>query len=194
MSLPDSTETPRTLALRKIVEETEAEQIFDWPKLGDGDYALFARIIHIYSVFDFILHHVMEIMDKQGMLAPLAGKTQRLTSARVAEVIQLSPIWIGSNKFALEEIESYRRVRNLLAHFVARRFPDDNAYIFMTKSAIDYRRVYGKLPEGVDTMLYGVLDAQQLRDVVPVLEGLLKWAAQLPRDLSRPLDGTGGRV
>ena len=195
MALPDSTETLRTLALRKIVEERGAEQILDWPKLGDEDYALFGKIIHIYSAFDFILRYVAEIMDKQGMFkAPWAGKTQKLTIAQVAEAIQSSPIWIGSNKFALEEIESYRRTRNLLAHFAARRFPDDSAYIFMTKSAIDYRRVYGELPEGVDTMLYGVLDAQQLRDVVPVLEGLLKWAAQLPRDLSQPLDGAGGLV
>lgn len=182
------------MALRKIVEETGAEHILVWPTLKDEDYTLFAKIIHIYSSFDFILRYVAEIMDKQGMFkAPWAGKTQKLTIAQVAEAIQSSAIWIGSNKFALEEIESYRRVRNLLAHFVARRFPGDNAYIFMTKSAIDYRRVYGKLPEGVDTMLYGVLDAQQLRDIVPVLEGLLKWAAQLPQTLSHPIDGPGCR-
>jgi hypothetical protein len=83
-------------------------------------------------------------------------------------------------------------MRNLVAHFIVRRFPEDDAYVFMTKSAIDYRRVYGQLPVGIDAMLYGVLDAEQLRGLVPVLDGLLKWAAQVLRDLSRPISPTAG--
>jgi hypothetical protein len=35
-------------------------------------------------------------------------------------------------------------------------------------------------------MLYGVLDAAQLRGIIPELENLLKWAVQVPRDLSQP--------
>jgi hypothetical protein len=192
MALPDSTETPHTLALRKIVEETGTEQMLGWPKPTDEDYALFGKITHIYSAFDFILRYMAETMDKQGMFKePWAGKTQKLTMTQLAEAIQSFPIWSESNKLALEQIDSHRRVRNLVAHFVARRFPDEDAYIFMTKSAIDYRRVYGELPEGIDAMLYGVFDAQQLRGIVPLLEGLLKWAAQVLRDLSKPFGSTG---
>jgi hypothetical protein len=193
MALPDSTETPRTLALRKIVEETGPEQMLGWAKPTDEDYALFGKITHIYSACDFILRYMAETMDKQGMFKePWAGKTQKLTMAQVAEAIQSSPIWTGPNKFALEEIENYRRMRNLVAHFIVRRFPENDAYVFMTKSAIDYRRVYGQLPVGIDAMLYGVLDAEQLRGLVPVLDGLLKWAAQVLRDLSRPISPTAG--
>lgn len=188
MALPDSSETPRTLALRKKVEETGAERMLGWPKPTDEDFALFGKVTHIYSAFDFVLRYMAETMDKQGMFgAQWGGKTQKLTMAQVAEAIQSSPIWSGANRGALEEIERHRRIRNLVAHFVVRRFPDDDAYVFMTKSAIDYRRVYGELPEGIDAMLYGVLDAEQLRGVVPVLEGLLKWSAQVLKDLSQPL-------
>ena len=193
MALPDSTETPRTLALRKIVEQTDPEQMLGWAKPTNEDYALFGKITHIYSAFDFILRYLAETMDKQGMLKePWAGKTQKLTMAQIADAIQSSPIWIGSNKFALQEIENYRRMRNLVAHFVVRRFPKDDAYVFMTKSAIDFRKVYGELPKGIDTMLFGVLDAEQLRGLVSVLEGLLKWAAQVLRDLSQPVSHTAG--
>lgn len=193
MALPDSTETPRTLALRRIIEETGPEQMLGWDKPTADDYALFGKITHIYSAFDFILRYIAETMDKQGMFKePWAGKTQKLTMAQVAEAIQSSPIWIGSNKLALEEIEKYRRMRNLVAHFVVRRFPEDDAYVFMTKSAIDFRRVYGELPDGIDTMLFGVLNAEQLRGLVPVLDGLLKWAAQALADLSRPISRAAG--
>jgi hypothetical protein len=83
-------------------------------------------------------------------------------------------------------------MRNLVAHFVVRRFPEDDAYVFMTKSAVDYRRVYGELPDGIDAMLFGVLEAEQLRGLVSVLKGLLKWAAQVLRDLSQPISPTAG--
>jgi hypothetical protein len=66
MALPDSTETSRTLALRKIVEETGPEQMLGWAKPTDEDYALFGKIIHIYSAFDFILRYMAETMDRQA--------------------------------------------------------------------------------------------------------------------------------
>lgn len=94
-----------------------------WAKATDEDYALFGKITLIYSSFDFIPRYMAETMDKQGMFKePWAGKTQKLTMAQVSEAIQSSPVWTGSNKFALEEIENNRRIRNLVAHFVVRRF------------------------------------------------------------------------
>jgi len=189
MSLPDSSETPRTLALRKIVEETHPEKVLGWPKPTEEDFALFGRITHCYSAFDFILRCMAETMDKKRMVeAPWTGKSQRLSELDLLKAIQ---IWIRSNRFTLEQIEKHRRVRNLVAHFVVRRFPDDDAFIFMTKSAADYKRVYGELPPTIDAMLYGVLDAQQLRGIMPELEKLLKWAGEVLRDLSRPLPRAG---
>jgi hypothetical protein len=189
MAIPESSETPRTLELRKIVEETGTEQVLGWPKATDEDFTLFGRIIHFYSAFDFVLRYMAETMDKHGMFeAQWAGKVQKLTMADVSKAIQSSPVWSEPNKFALEQIEAHRRVRNLAAHFIVRRFPNDDAYIFMTKSATDFKRVYGEVPASIDTMLYGVADAQQLRDIVLELEGLLKWAAQVLADLSKPID------
>ncbi|MHC2585190.1 hypothetical protein ACVI1J_000048 [Bradyrhizobium diazoefficiens] len=52
----------------------------------------------------------------------------------------------------------------------------------MTKSAIDYRRVYGELPDGIDAMLYGVLDAEQLRGLVPVLARPIRESAAFGPD------------
>jgi hypothetical protein len=52
--------------------------------------------------------------------------------------------------------------------------------------------VYGELPDGIDAMLFGVLEAEQLRGLVSVLKGLLKWAAQVLRDLSQPISPTAG--
>lgn len=39
-------------------------------------------------------------------------------------------------------------------------------------------------------MLFGVIDAEQLRRLVSALENLLKWATQALRDLSQPVEPT----
>src|SRR6476620_4049841 len=188
MALPLPNETPRMLALRRMVEETDSQEVFCWPKPTDEDFALFGRITHFYSAFDFVLRYMAETMDKHGMFkAPWTGKVQKLTETQVLEAIQSSPIWSGPNKFALEQIEVHRRARNLVAHFVIRRFPNDDAFLFMTKSAADFRRVYGELPPSIDAMLYCVQDAEQLRGIIPQLKKLLKWAADALRDLSQPV-------
>jgi hypothetical protein len=84
-------------------------------------------------------------------------------------------------------IERHRRERNLVAHFIARRFPTENAYIFMTKSADDFEQVHRTLPPA-GVMLYGVIDADQLAGIIPVLEGLLSWLSKFPKDLSTPIE------
>ncbi|MET4031050.1 MULTISPECIES: hypothetical protein [unclassified Bradyrhizobium] len=71
MVLPASTETPRRLALRKIVEEAGPEQMLGWAK------PIFGEITHIYSTFDFILRYTAETMDKQGMSRSLGPGRRR---------------------------------------------------------------------------------------------------------------------
>jgi hypothetical protein len=145
MAIPISSETPRSIQLRKIAEETDTEHLLAWPKPTEDDYGLFGKIVQFYSAFDFVLRCIAETMDTQGMfLAPWAGKAQKLPMAKVSEAIQSSRIWAEPNRSAFERIESHRRVRNLVAHFVVRRFPEEDAFIFMTKSASDYKQVYGR--------------------------------------------------
>ncbi|WP_029079824.1 hypothetical protein [Bradyrhizobium sp. th.b2] len=185
MALPTSSETERTVYLRNIV--ATAENVIDWPRLTDDDLLLFARIIHMYSSIDFLLRMTVEIMDEAGMLAPeWKGKTPKLNMYKLNRAIQSAEIWNDGQLFAFASIEEHRRVRNLVAHFIARRFPSENAYLFMTKSAADFEQVYGtSAPTG--TMLYGVTDADQLAGIVPILKGLLSWLSKLPKDLSTPM-------
>jgi hypothetical protein len=91
-----------------------------------------------------------------------------------------------SHIVGFDQIELHRRARNLVAHFVVRRFPAEDAFIFMTMSAADFEQVYGVLP-GRDSMLFGVTDAAQMSGIIPVLQGLISWCSKLPGNLSQPL-------
>jgi hypothetical protein len=194
VALPLSTETERTLHLRGLVDAAGGEDIMSWPKPTDDDLLLFARIIGFYSAIDFALRYVVDIMDSNGMLLPpWKGKTAKLNMYKVTRAIRSSKIWNEGHIIGFEEIEIHRRARNLVAHFVIRRFPTEDAFIFMTMSASDFEQVYGVLP-GRDSMLFGATDAAQMRGIIPVLQGLVSWCSKLPSNLSQPLnpDVAGG--
>jgi hypothetical protein len=186
MALPIASETERTVHLRNIVQATE--NTIDWPRPTDDDLLLFARIIHMYSSIDFILRMTVEIMDDGGMLAPeWKGKATKLNMFKLNQAIRSAQFWNEGHLSAFASIEEHRRARNLVAHFIVRRFPTENAYIFMTKSAADFEQVYGT-PPATGVMLYGVTDADQLAGIIPVLKGLLSWLSRLPQDLSTPIE------
>jgi hypothetical protein len=187
VAIPNSNESPRVIHLRRIVEGTDSEELLAWPLPTEEHFALFGRIIHIYSVIDFLLRFTAEVMDEQGLLAkPRKGMIAAQTISVVSREVQSNPIWNETHRFAFGQIDLHRRVRNMLAHFLVRRFPTEDAFVFITKSATDYKQVFGEIPS-IGSMLYGVTDASQLSGLVPELKGLLVWLNTLPRDLSRPV-------
>lgn len=187
MAIPLPNETPRGLHLRSIVDTVGAEQMLAWPLPTEEDFALFGRIIHIYSAIDFLLRFTAEVMDAQGLLSKSwKGKVAAQTISLVSREIQSNQMWHDSHRVAFGRIDVHRRVRNLLAHFLIRRFPDEDAFLFMTKSAADFRQVYGDVPD-MEDMLYGVTDATQVRNIVPELRNLLSWLGNVPSALSHPI-------
>lgn len=187
MAIPRPNESPRALHLRGIVEQTDAEQLVAWPLPTKSDFALFGQIIHIYSAVDFMLRFTAEMMDEQGLLSKSwKGKIAAENISVVSREVQSNKMWHESHRVAFERIELHRRIRNMLAHFLIRRFQEEDAFVFMTKSAADFRQVFGDLP-AMEDMLYGVTDADQIRILVPELRALSKWLGTLPHSLSRPI-------
>jgi hypothetical protein len=69
MAIPRPNETARLIHLRRVVEDTDTEQMLAWPRPTDDDFAVFGRIIHTYSAIDFLLRFTAEITDAQGLLS-----------------------------------------------------------------------------------------------------------------------------
>jgi hypothetical protein len=187
MALPRHSESERVLALQKLVEACEDGEYFHWPDPTSEDYVVFGKIMWLFTGVDFVLRMTAEAMDDGGMLdAPYKGKVRSFSIKRTTDAILSSQIWSESHRFAFERINERRRFRNLIGHFFAKRFVGEDAFIFMTKSAADFEQVYGVKPKP-DQMLYGIIDAAQVGSAIPEIEGLLRWAEKLPRDLSTPV-------
>ena len=84
-------------------------------------------------------------------------------------------------------MEELRKFRNLVAHFAVRRFPDDDAFLFVAKSRRDFKRVFGADPPP-GAALTSVADCAQVRNALKHVEHVQNWLAHATANLERPLD------
>jgi len=178
--LPKSTETERGRYLMNIVDGSTPEALAQWPPLAPDDYSLVGGYIVLYSYIDFNLRRIVEAIEEAGELTTIGkGKAGNLTIADVEKAIQAIPeLSTGPNKFAFERISALRGFRNLLAHFSMKRFPNDDAFLFVTRSLRDYKRELGRDPEPGEA-LSAIVEVSQLQKAVQEINGLLAWLAEI---------------
>lgn len=177
MALPKATETPRTRQLQNIVDKLKPEELAGWPGPTKDDFALIGCLVVQFSYIDLSLRRIVEMLDREKMLSErFQEKSAYLSITKVQDAV-MEQDWAGPNMVALKRIEEFRTVRNIVAHFAVKRFPTEDAFVFVTKSASDFKQVFGNdPPPGV--ALNAVADAPQLRSIVAETENLLSWLAK----------------
>jgi hypothetical protein len=188
MALPKSTPTPRTRYLQDIVNAATASDLAGWPMLNEKDYVLVGAFIVLFSYIDFNLRRVIEVFDKTGRLgAPWKGKTRNLNAVEVAAAIQSLDCWDEAGRKALNDVEELRKFRNLVAHFAVRRFPADEAFVFLAKSARDFKQQFGTDREQ-GAALSAVVDRDQMLGALRHVEHVQNWLATSTAKLEAHLD------
>ena len=183
MALPTSIETKRTLYLQKILESVSPGEFVDWPMPTRGDFALIGKIIVHYSYIDFYLLRINEIYDKWDLLPEKwRDKTEKMRIGDVEDAIEAGPEWSENNLLAFRRIREFRKIRNLMAHFAIKRFPMEDAFLFLAKNERDFKRAVGSTPEA-GMAVTGVADIGQTTKTYKVIEGLLQWLSQATRQL-----------
>jgi hypothetical protein len=163
--------------LQDIVEKSAATDLAGWPMLNEKDYVLVGALVVLFSYIDLNLRRVVEVFDQAELLSPQwQGKTANLNAAKVAEVIQSLACWDEAGRRALAKIEELRSFRNLVAHFAVRRFPADDAFLFLAKSASDFKRQFGVDPRP-GALLTAVADCEQMRGALKHIEHVQNWLA-----------------
>jgi hypothetical protein len=182
MALPKSTETERTRYLQNLVNSSP-DLIINWPGPTRDDHVLIGRLVTLYSYIDFDLRRMIEVLDHAKKLPPKwIGKSSQMSIGDVETTLEGMPDTSPANAVALGRIREFRKLRNLVAHFAIKRFPNEDALVFITKSAGDYKRVLGKNPNpGV--VMAGSMDLEQIRNVCGEVERLVSWLCQATHDL-----------
>ena len=180
--LPENVDTERGRYLQNIIRNASRSEWADWPTLTLNDFALVGQIVVLFSYIDLNLRRIAEVADHAGMLKPpWKGKTARLTIDHTEKAVQ-SLNWSEENRRALEKISKFRGLRNMLAHFVLRRFPKEDAFVCVAISARDYEKQLGVKPER-GAMLTAVLDHEQVKEAVKHVEHVQVWLAKVTSEV-----------
>jgi hypothetical protein len=182
VALPSSVETERNRYLLDLVKSA-SEPIIGWPAPNKDDVVLVGKIIMLYSYIDFNLRRMVEVLDHAKALpAAWLGKTARMHLSDIETILETAPDVSPNNALALRRIKEFRKLRNLLAHFAIKRFPTEDALVFVTKDATDYKKVLDAVADpGV--VMAAVAEMSQIRDVCRMIEEIQHWLSGATNEL-----------
>jgi hypothetical protein len=174
MALPKPLDATKIQHLQDILDKCSAEEVGDFPMPTKDDFALIGALVVIYSYIDFNFMRIIRVMDEADQLPEKhKGKIAKLTMPEVVEVVGGGD-WSQKNLQALAQIAELRLVRNLMAHFTVRRFPQHEAYFLATRDARDFKQIFGRLPEN-GAALTAIVEVEQVRNAVKEAERLVAW-------------------
>lgn len=183
---PKSVDTPRGRHLQAILQSADKNTLSEWLMPTKDDFVLVGAFVVLYSYIDFDLKRILEGAELAGMLE---RKAKARRTNEIAQAIQ-GLGWPSENQLALSRIEEFRSTRNLLAHCVIRRFPNEDAFAFLFKSARDYRDHFGgDPPPGIS--MTAVADREQLVEILQEVEHLHLWLAKATVEFEEKLEASG---
>jgi len=185
MALPPEHRTPRVERLEAIVASTPREKLFDFPVLQPPDLQNIGLYIQLFNYIDFNLRRAIETFAHAKLLQSEAARAYpKIHSSRVAIAVQNA---VGAMDAGVEDIpdtihlltiiERRREVRNLLSHWVARRIPNEDAIVLLTKNEADAMQTGGAyLANGY--VKSAILDLADLRRLIDQMIPIELWLAQ----------------
>jgi hypothetical protein len=174
VALPKAIETPRLVELRAIVAATQEKALENWPLVTRSDYTLFGKYITLFSYIDLNLRRIVEAAAQAGVIKENKTPASDLNMDNVENAIRTLPGWANENKKAIGRIKELRKIRNILAHFGVKRFPKDDAFLFITKSAQDFREAFGEEPTP-HQMMFVVAECASVRNALKKLTEVENW-------------------
>ena len=188
MALPPNTETPRGLELQAKYKATEAADpsFKDWPMPTQDDFALIGSIVVLFTYVEFDLRRLAEAFDHAGLLPPpWKDRAMDLNIGEVEKAVQAAPAWGGpADVEVLKTLATHRRLRNLVAHFVVRRFPDNEAFLFLTNNSKDFEQVHGEKRAPGEAMT-AVVEREQVVDALRGIASIRNWLAKVVIDFEK---------
>ena len=173
MALPPEHRTPRMEALQAIVDSTPLEKRIDFPVLQPPDHQLIGFFIQSFNYIDFNRRRPIETFAYAKLLqGEAARKYPKIHSSKVASAVQdsvkaMDPAVedIPETIRILEIIERRREIRNMLCHWAARRIPNEDAIVLLTKDESDAMQIDGAyLDNGY--VKSAILDLADIRGLV----------------------------
>jgi hypothetical protein len=197
MALPKPVDAAKVQVVSEAIGKMSPQEIGGLPSLADDDFRLFGAISQHYCFLDLNLRRALEIMHLAKRLTPEhVKKYPNYTDASLTDVLRGSVEKMAPDVenleetlFRLEEIGRCRTYRNLLAHFAGKRYPNEDVYVFASKSDKDARQVLGKELAG-HRVHFSIAGRSELFELEKLLNGHQEWLSKkIPEWDARYLKG-----
>jgi hypothetical protein len=166
------------------VAATPESALQHWPLVIRSDYTLFGKYITLFGYIDLNLRRIVEAAAQAGIIKENKTPATDLNIDKVETAIQALPGWPAESKRDIGLIKEARKVRNLLAHFAVKRFPHDDAYLFLTKSAEDFREAIGDEPSP-HQLMFAIAEVKSVREGLSQVTKLENWLSYVAAELVR---------
>jgi hypothetical protein len=132
-------------------------------------------LIYLFNFIEMNQRRMVEAWQEYGLLQ-LKGRAQDLQIGEVEKTVQEMFPWPDNELVGLRQLAYFRTVRNLVAHFAAKRFPEEeDAFLFIAKSERDFKRQFPGATSVSSLMLTVIVPAADLRKALEETEMLQTW-------------------
>jgi hypothetical protein len=154
VALPRENKTTKTDAVEAAINKMSPQEREALPSLEREDFEAFGRLIQRFCFIDLNLRRALEVFASSKILPKSAAKGhQYLTDSDFTEVLEIVKRMDAKVEdtqmalFILDGISKARANRNLVSHFAGKRFPNEDVYVFASKSERDARNVLVAIAE-----------------------------------------------
>jgi hypothetical protein len=155
MALPDEIGSDKVNAISEALGKMSGEEIAALPELEGTDYRCFGRLIQCFCFIDLNLRRALEVFYLAGKLPDKWSKEHpRISDAALTEALSDVVRTLDPNSEPIETtltwltaISKFRGFRNLAGHAAAKRYPNENVYVFANKNDKDAKKAGQSLPK-----------------------------------------------
>ncbi len=152
MALPRDNKTAKVVEVDEAIKKMSPEELAALPSLDEEDFRIVGTLIQHFCFIDLNLRRALVLFANSKMLPKSAKQLYPdLTDSKLTEVLidivkgmDATVEDIPTALTLLEGISKARWNRNLVGHFAGKRFPNQDVYVFASKSDRDARRVLGR--------------------------------------------------
>jgi hypothetical protein len=151
MALPRENRTAKVIAVEAAMKKMSPQELQALPGLDEEDFKVFGTFIQHFCFIGLNLRRALEIFEIVKMLPKSAAKQypdlpDSALAETLIEIVKKMDVKAENIPMALEALEGMskaRKCRNLVGHFAGKRFPNEDVYVFASKSDRDARKVLG---------------------------------------------------
>lgn len=184
MALPVEINTDKVATISEALGKMSGAEIAALPDLEGTDLRCFGRLIQCFCFIDLNLRRAIEVFELAGKLPEKWKKDYpKFPDGALTEVLSDIVRTLDPNSEPIEvtitwltAISKFRGFRNLAGHAAAKRYPNEDVYVFANKNSADAKKAGQSLPK--HGLMLSVVGRSEFFDMTQAAVDGQKWLSE----------------